>query len=86
LSQVIQNLVENSERKGSFGTPRNIWEVNTVKPLSIISEGAAKNKRMLRNDCCRKVIYTGNVLGPEKVDNTCMKTMHAGTMDRSFLC
>jgi hypothetical protein len=26
----------------------------------------------------------GDVQGPEKVNNTCMKTMHAGTMDRGF--
>jgi len=26
----------------------------------------------------------GDVQGPEKVNDTCMKTMHAGTMDRGF--
>jgi hypothetical protein len=46
----------------------------TVKPLSIISEGIAKNKRMRENYSC----------GKEKVNNTCVKTMHAGTMHRSF--
>jgi hypothetical protein len=49
----------------------------TVKPLSIISEGIAKNKRMRENYSCRKVIYMGNVKGPEKVNDTGMKTTHA---------
>jgi hypothetical protein len=30
------------------------------------------------------VIYMGYVQGPEKVNYICMKTMHAGTMDRGF--
>jgi hypothetical protein len=42
---------------------------STVKPTSIISEGTA-NK-------CGEVIYMGNVQGPEKVNDTCVKTLHA---------
>jgi hypothetical protein len=39
---------------------------------------------MRENDSCWKVIYMGNVQGPEKVNYTCMKTVHAGTIDRGF--
>jgi hypothetical protein len=31
-----------------------------------------------------KVIYMGNVQGPEKLNDTCVKTMRAGTMARGF--
>jgi hypothetical protein len=31
---------------------------------------------MRENNSCGKVIYMGDVQGPEKVNNTCMKTMH----------
>jgi hypothetical protein len=55
-----------------------------VKPLSIISEGTTKNKQIQENDSYREVIYMGDVQGPEKVNDTCVKTMHAGTMDRGF--
>jgi hypothetical protein len=43
----------------------------------IIFEGTAKNS-------CGKVNYMGDVQEPEKVKNTCVKTMHVGTMDRGF--
>jgi hypothetical protein len=33
---------------------------------------------MQENDSCRKVIYMANVQGPEKVNNTCVKTMRMG--------
>jgi hypothetical protein len=36
------------------------------------------------NNECGKAIYVGNVQGPEKVIVSCVKTMHAGTMDRDF--
>jgi hypothetical protein len=52
----------------------------TVKPLSIVSEENAKI-----NECCRKVIYIGDVHGPEKVNDISVKTMQAGTMDRGFI-
>jgi hypothetical protein len=39
---------------------------------------------MQENDSHGKVIYTGDVQGPQKVNNTCMKTTHVGTMDRGF--
>jgi hypothetical protein len=39
---------------------------------------------MWKNDSCGKVIYMGDVKGQEKVNNTCVKTMHAGKMDRGF--
>jgi len=52
---------------------------STLKPLSIISEGTTKNERG-----CGKVIYMGDVQGPEKVNNTCVKTMHVGMMGRGF--
>jgi hypothetical protein len=32
-----------------------------------------------------KVIYMDDVQGLEEVKDTCMKTMHAGTMDRGFI-
>jgi hypothetical protein len=50
-----------------------------VKRLSTISEGTVKT-----NNECRKVIYMGDVQGPQKVNDTYVKTMHAGLMDRSF--
>jgi hypothetical protein len=31
-----------------------------------------------------KVIYMGDVQGPQKMSETCVKTMHAGTMRRGF--
>jgi hypothetical protein len=52
-----------------------------VKPPSIVSERTVKNE----NDECGKVIYMGDVQGPEKVNDTCVITMHAGTMDRGFI-
>jgi hypothetical protein len=55
-----------------------------VKPLSIVSEGIAKNKGMRGNNSYGKVIYMGNIQGPEKVNDTCLKTTLAGTMDRGF--
>jgi hypothetical protein len=37
------------------------------------------NKRLMQeNDTLGKFIYMGDVQGPEKVNNTCMKTMHVG--------
>jgi hypothetical protein len=36
------------------------------------------------NDSCGKVIYLGDVRGPEKVNDTCVETVHVGTMDRGF--
>jgi hypothetical protein len=39
---------------------------------------------MRENDSCGIVIYMGHVHGPEKVNDTCMKTMYAETMDRDF--
>jgi hypothetical protein len=60
-------------------------ETNMVKPLSTLSKGTAKNKLCMReNYSCGRVIYMGNVQGPEKMNNTCMKTMHAGMMDSGF--
>jgi hypothetical protein len=56
-----------------------------VKPLSIVSEGTVKNKmEMCENDSSEEVIYIGNIQGPEKVKDTCVKTVHANTMDRGF--
>jgi hypothetical protein len=40
-------------------------------------------KQMLNNEC-GKVIYMGNVKGPDKVNDICMKTMHAEMMDKGF--
>jgi hypothetical protein len=48
-----------------------------VKPLSIISDRTAKNKRWMQES----YLY-GEVQGPEKVNDTCVKTVHAETMDR----
>jgi hypothetical protein len=39
---------------------------------------------MRENDSFGKVIYMGDVQGPEKVKDTCVKTMHVGMMDRGF--
>jgi hypothetical protein len=39
---------------------------------------------MQENNSCREVIYKSDVQGPEKVNDTCMKTMYAGMMDRGF--
>jgi riboflavin synthase len=33
---------------------------------------------------CGKVIYMGDVQGSEKLDDTCVKTMHVGMMGRGF--
>jgi hypothetical protein len=47
---------------------------NKVKPLTIVSEGAAKtNDECRENDSCRKVIYMGDVQRPQKVNGTCLK-------------
>jgi hypothetical protein len=58
--------------------------VIAVKLLAIISEATVKDKRMLENDSCENVIYMLDVQEPEKVNDTCVKTMHTGTMDRGF--
>jgi hypothetical protein len=29
-------------------------------------------------------VYMGDFMGPDKVNDTCGKTMHTGTMDRGF--
>jgi hypothetical protein len=39
---------------------------------------------MRENYSCGKVFYMGDVQGPQKVNDTCVKTMHAGTMDRDL--
>jgi hypothetical protein len=39
---------------------------------------------MRENDSCGKVIYIGYGQGPEKVNDTCMKNMHAGMIARGF--
>jgi hypothetical protein len=39
---------------------------------------------MWENVSCKKVTEMGKVQGPEKVNDTYVKTMHEGTMDRSF--
>jgi hypothetical protein len=58
---------------------------DTVKPLPIVSEGIAKDKRSVReNNGCRKVTYMCDIQGPEEVNNTFMETMHVGTMDSGF--
>jgi hypothetical protein len=63
-----------------------IVDVYTVKSLYIISEGTAKNIWwMYENSSCRKVIYMGDVQGPEKVNDAWVKTVHARTMDRGFI-
>jgi hypothetical protein len=36
------------------------------------------------NNECGKIIYMGNVQGPDEMNDTCVKTMHAGTMGRGF--
>jgi hypothetical protein len=45
-----------------------------VKPPSIISERTVKNE----NDECGKVIYMGDIQGPEKVNDTCVITVDRG--------
>jgi hypothetical protein len=39
---------------------------------------------MQKNYSGRKVIYMEDVQGPEKVNDTWVKTMYMGTMDRGF--
>jgi hypothetical protein len=36
---------------------------------------------MQEKDSYGKVIYMGDVWGPEKVNNICVKTMHVGMID-----
>jgi hypothetical protein len=44
-----------------------------------------KNRRQMQENNSRgKVNYVGDVREPVKVNNTCMKTMHGGMMDRGF--
>jgi hypothetical protein len=47
-------------------------DFNTVKPLAIVSEGSAINKRMRKNDSCGKVIYL------ELFGENCMKVINTG--------
>jgi hypothetical protein len=51
-----------------------------VKPLLILSEEAMKK------DERRGMLFTymGNVQRPGKANNTRVRTVHAGTMDRGF--
>jgi hypothetical protein len=60
-----------------------MYELCTVKHPSV-SEATAKNKRIWKNNSCVKVIYMGDIQGPEKMNDICLKTMHAATMDRDF--
>jgi hypothetical protein len=39
---------------------------------------------MQENNSCGKFIYMDGVQGPEKANDTCVNTMHVGTMDRGF--
>jgi hypothetical protein len=39
---------------------------------------------MRENYICRNIIYVGDVRGPEKVNDTWVKKMSAGMMDRGF--
>jgi hypothetical protein len=39
---------------------------------------------MWENVSCKKVTEMGQVQGSEKVNDTYVKAMHVGTMDRSF--
>jgi hypothetical protein len=39
---------------------------------------------MRENSSNEKVIRVGDVQGPEKVNDTCMKTLHAGMLDSGF--
>jgi hypothetical protein len=39
---------------------------------------------MWETNSCGKVIYMDNVQGPEKVNDTCVKKMHVGMMNRGF--
>jgi hypothetical protein len=62
-----------------------IYNIITVKPLSIVSEGTAEKKWWMReNNSCEKVIYMSYVQRPQKVNDTCVKTMNVGTMDRGY--
>jgi hypothetical protein len=57
---------------------------NTVKPIPLISEGAEKNKRLMReNNSSREVICAG-FTGTREGDDTCVKAVRVGTMDRGF--
>jgi hypothetical protein len=47
-------------------------------------KGLQKIKQMWEYDSCRKVIYTSDIKGPEKLNDTCVKTMNEGTVDRGF--
>jgi hypothetical protein len=59
------------------------YTVNS-EPLYIVSEGTVKNKLMWENGSCRKVIYMGDVQGAQEVNDTCVKTLHAVTIDGGF--
>jgi hypothetical protein len=59
-------------------------EICTVKPVFVISEGTVKNKGIQKTDSCGKVMYMGDVQGPEKVVDICVKIIRAGMMDRGF--
>jgi hypothetical protein len=39
---------------------------------------------MREKNNCGEVIYVGDVQEPEKVNGTCMKAVHMGTMGRGF--
>jgi hypothetical protein len=39
---------------------------------------------MQENNSCGEVIYMGEIQGPEKLNDICMKTMCARMMDRGF--
>jgi hypothetical protein len=44
-----------------------------VKPVSIVSEGTAKINECGKNYSCGKVIYMGDIQGPERMNDTCMQ-------------
>jgi hypothetical protein len=39
---------------------------------------------MQENNSCGKIMYMGNVQGPEKVNDSCVKTVHAEMIYRGF--
>jgi hypothetical protein len=83
LETVSTGSMSSMKLEKCLGTKNNKIGLNmfnyTMKPLSIVSEGTVEN------DSCGKVIYMDNVQGLEKVNDTCMKTMHVGTTDRGFI-
>jgi hypothetical protein len=72
----LKCTVRNAKRYRKLATYRLIWFFRFHRNAAICGRTTS--------DVSLYIVYMGVVLGPEKMNNICRKTMHMGTMDRGF--